>query len=50
MSIRTNYTGNPRTQRKIDQAYEMASLARQDGDRADELRWLDEAKRLQQGE
>lgn len=32
--------------RKIDQAYEMAGLARQDGDKKDEKRWLDEVKRL----
>jgi len=32
--------------REIDRAYEMAGLARQDGDRADELRWLKEAQRL----
>lgn len=32
--------------RKIDQAYEMAGLARQDGDKADEQRWLKEVKRL----
>lgn len=32
--------------RKIDQAYEMAGLARLDGDKADEKRWLDEVERL----
>ena len=39
---------NPQTElsRKIDQAYEMAGLARQDGDKKDEKRWLDEVKRL----
>ena len=39
---------NPQTElsRKIDKAYEMAGLARQDGDEKDEKRWLDEVKRL----
>lgn len=32
--------------RKIDQAYEMAGLARMDGDKKDEARWLKEVKRL----
>ena len=32
--------------RKIDQAYELAGCARQDGDKVDEKRWLDEAERL----
>lgn len=31
---------------KMDQAYELAALARQDRDFADEKRWLMEAKRL----
>lgn len=35
---------------KIDRAYEMAGLARQDGDKVDEKRWLDEVKRLQMEE
>jgi len=34
--------------RKADQAWEMAGLARQDGDKQDEQRWTDEARRLQQ--
>jgi hypothetical protein len=32
--------------RKIDQAYEMAGLARMDGDKADERRWMAEVERL----
>ncbi len=32
--------------RKIDQAYELAGCARQDRDKADELRWLARAKKL----
>lgn len=36
--------------RKIDQAYEMAGLARMDGDIADERRWLDEVKRIAEEE
>lgn len=36
--------------RKIDQAYEMAGLARMDGDKVDEKRWLDEVKRIQEEE
>lgn len=36
--------------RKIDQAYEMAGLARQDGDKVDEKRWLDEVKRISEEE
>lgn len=39
MSIRTNYTGNPRTQRKIDQAYEQA-------DKKDKYFTSDEASEL----
>jgi hypothetical protein len=31
---------------KIDRAYEMAGLARQDGDKVDELRWLNEVQKL----
>jgi hypothetical protein len=34
------------TKRKIDQAYELAGCARHDGDKADELRWLNEVQRL----
>jgi hypothetical protein len=30
----------------IDQTYELAGLARQDGDHKDELRWLNEVQRL----
>lgn len=47
MSIRNNY---PPTRRniKIDQAYEMAGLARQDGDMKDSERWIKEAKRFEQ--
>jgi hypothetical protein len=33
-----------RLRRKRDQAYELAGLAREDGDKIDELRWLKEAK------
>lgn len=33
--------------RKADQAWELAGLARQDGDRADEERWTKEARRLE---
>ncbi len=33
--------------RKADQAWEMAGLARQDGDKADEKRWTEEAQRLE---
>lgn len=32
--------------RKIDRAYEMAGLARQEGDKVDEARWMKEVKRL----
>lgn len=46
MAIRANYSGDQGLQRKIDRAYEMAALARQDGDRADETRWMDEVRRL----
>lgn len=35
-------------QRKINQAYEMSGLARQDRDYNDETRWLTEAKRLEE--
>lgn len=35
------------TEMKINQAYEMAGLARIDRDYKDELRWLKEAKRLE---
>lgn len=34
--------------RKADQAWEMAGLARQDGDKKDEQRWTDEARLLEQ--
>ena len=34
-------------ERKIRQAYELAGCARQDRDRHDEKRWLDEARRLE---
>jgi hypothetical protein len=49
VSIRT-YSGRgprfpSRKQRKIDQHYEMAGLARQDGDRADETRHMAEIAR-----
>lgn len=39
---------NPQTEfsRKIDQLYELAGLARQDGDKVDEKRWLDEIEHL----
>ena len=43
----TNYTGNSSTQRKIDQLYELAALARQDGDKADERRHLLAIKKLE---
>jgi len=33
--------------RKINQAWELAGCARQDGDKADEARWTKEARRLQ---
>jgi len=33
--------------RKIDQAWEMAGLARQDGDKKDEERWIKEALEFQ---
>lgn len=36
--------------RKIDQAYEMAGLARMDGDKADEKRWLVEVERISREE
>lgn len=36
--------------RKIDQAYELAGLARQDGDKADEQRWLKEVERIRREE
>lgn len=53
MAIRTRVPGQPafpdRRQRKIDQAYELAGCARHDRDTVDEKRWLDEAKRLEQG-
>ena len=50
MAIRT-YSGKgprfpSRRQRKIDQHYEMAGLARQDGDKADEARHFAEVARL----
>lgn len=35
-------------QRKINQAWEMAGLARQDGDRQDEKRWTDKARQLEE--
>lgn len=35
---------------KIDRAYEMAGLARQDGDKVDEKRWLDEVERIRREE
>lgn len=48
MAIRTVMKGSSpeylRARRKADQAWEMAGLARQDGDRADEQRWTDEAR------
>jgi hypothetical protein len=34
--------------RKIDQAYDLAGCARQDGDKADEQRWFAEVERLRQ--
>lgn len=49
MSIRRNYDTFDRRQRKIDQHFEMAGLARQDGDTVDAARHLAEARRLQQG-
>jgi hypothetical protein len=45
MSIRRAYQLTD-IQRKIDQAYEMAGLARQDRDGPDERRWLAEVERL----
>lgn len=53
MAIRT-YSGRgpifpSRQQHKIDQAFEQAGCARQDGDTKDSERWLAEARRLQQG-
>ena len=36
-----------RLRRKRDQAWEMAGLARQDGDSADQKRWTDEAREYQ---
>ena len=36
--------------RRIDQAYEMAGLARQDGDTKDEQHWLKEVKRISEEE
>lgn len=45
MAIRASYIDDP-IQRKIDQAYELAGLARQDGDKVDEQRWLKEVSRL----
>ena len=32
--------------KKADRAWEMAGLARQDGDKVDEKRWTEEARRL----
>lgn len=37
-----------RNRRKSDQAYEMAGLARQDGDQKDAERWMAEAKKYEQ--
>ena len=37
-----------RNQIKADQAWEMAGLARQDGDLADEKRWTQEARKYAQ--
>ncbi len=37
-----------RLQRKLDQAWEMAGLARQDGDKKDADRWMKEAERIRQ--
>ena len=34
-------------ERKIVQAYDLSGCARQDGDKRDEIRWLDEARRLE---
>lgn len=45
MAIKNNYPPTA-LNRKIDQAYEMAGLARQDGDMADSARWLAEVERL----
>lgn len=44
MIIRTNYSGDAALHRKIDQAYEMAGLARADRDYKDEQHWLNEVK------
>lgn len=47
MSIRTRYSGDPRIQRKIDQHYEMAALARLDGDYVDEKLHLEKIRKLE---
>jgi hypothetical protein len=47
MTIRTTY-GNDPLQRKLDQAYELAGLASQDGDKVDEARWMREVERLKE--
>lgn len=47
MAIRTNYRGDPSLHRKIDQLYELAGLARQDGDKEDERRHLRKIKELE---
>lgn len=47
MTIRTNYKGDSSLHRKIDQLYELAALARQDGDKEDERRHLKKIKELE---
>jgi hypothetical protein len=37
-----------RLRRKADQAWNLAGMARQDGDHKDEKKWTDEARRLEE--
>lgn len=48
MAIRNNYPPTP-LNNKIDQYWELAGLARQDGDMADCERWTRKARNLQAG-
>lgn len=50
MAIRDNsFSWAPENlRRKCNQAWDMAGLARQDGDKKDEARWTAEAQRLQE--
>jgi len=43
----TDGRSEERLRRKADQSWEMAGLARRDGDRTDEKRHTDEARRLE---